>query len=174
MIDRPLPTEHAPYYGRYIDYVPEKDILAVLTAQKDEIRRLVAAVPAAKETFAYAPGKWTIRELIGHLNDAERVFGFRAYTFSRRDPNPLPGFEEDDYIARSPYRATPLADLLAEFLVLRDANLATYRRLTDEQWTLIGNASGKDVSVRALAWMSAGHIRHHVGVLRERYGIAAG
>lgn len=174
MIDRPQPTEHAPYYGRYIDNVPEKDILAVLTAQKDEMRRLVAGIPAAKETFAYAPGKWSVREVFGHLNDGERVFGFRAYTFSRSDPNPLPGFEEDDYVARSPYRTTPIAELLAEFIALRDANLAVFRRLTDEQWMLIGNASQKDVSVRALAWMTAGHIRHHVGVLRERYGITGG
>jgi hypothetical protein len=129
-------------------------------------------VPAdGEDGFAYAPGKWTVREIFGHLTDAERVFGYRAFRISRGDGTPLASFDENTYVARSGYASVPVAQLAGEFALLRESNLAVLRRLDEAQWRQVGTASGHPVSVRALAYMMAGHVRHHVQVLRERYGV---
>ena len=167
---RPDETEYAAPYGRYIDRVPETAILPVLEGQIAEMRALVEAA-SEKETFRYAPGKWSVREVVGHLTDAERVFGFRAFCFSRGEEAPLPSFEENQYVATSGYDAVDLASLFREWVLVREANLEFLRRLPEESWSRTGTASDWQITVRALAYAMAGHVRHHREVLRERYGV---
>jgi len=171
-MSRPAETEYAPFYSGYVSLVPESDVLAVLEEQRDVFRRLAVAVSAGRERHRYAEGKWSIREVAGHLVDAERVFGYRAFAFSRGAKAPLPSFDENEYVAESGYDEVPLAELVDELVAVRDANLEVLRRLADAQWARVGTASGKPVSVRALAFIMAGHPRHHLAILRERYGVA--
>lgn len=170
-MERPAETEYAPAYARYVALVPEADILAVLEEQVEEIRRLAESVPSERETYRYAPGKWSLREVLGHLVDGERVFGHRAFCFSRGEQAALPSFDENRYVAAAGSDATPLRELADELGLVRLSNLVVLRRLGPSEWSRVGTASGKPVSVRALAWVMAGHPRHHVEVLRERYGL---
>ena len=173
MIDRPSQAEFASFYAGYVSLVPEADIMKVLEGQAADVRLQTRAFIPKREEFRYAPGKWSVREVLGHMTDAERVFGFRAFCFSRGDENALPGFEQDDYVARASFDRCSLADLVQEFGQLREANLTVLRRLDDSAWQRTGTASGKPVSVRALAYIMAGHVRHHLHVLSTRYGEAA-
>ncbi len=172
MTGRPGETEYAPYYTRYIGLVTEEDVVAALEQQAVELDRLARAIPRAQEGHRYAPDKWSVREVFGHLVDGERVFGHRAFCISRGEQAALPAFDENEYVARSVYGDVPLAELAAEFLTVRRANLVALRRLDAPAWTRLGTASGKPVSVRALVYVMVGHPRHHVAVLHERYGVA--
>jgi hypothetical protein len=172
MTDRPAESEYAPFYAGYVALVPETDILAVLEGQVDGIRRLLATVPAERESHRYAEGKWSIRQVLGHLVDAERVFGYRAFCFSRGEQASLPSFDENRYVDAARSDSVPLRELVGELAVVRQANLAFLRRLDAREWAQVGTASGKPVSVRALARIMVGHPRHHVNVLRERYGVS--
>ena len=171
MPQRPAAGEYAPFFAGYVKLVPEADVLPVLAAQASEIRRLAGTIPANRETFRYAPGKWSIRETFGHIGDAERVFGYRAFCISRGDQAPLPGFDENDYIAESAYDEQTVAKLAEDFAGLRASNLAVLGRLDPAHWARSGNANGNPVSLRALAFIMAGHARHHVEVLKARYGV---
>jgi hypothetical protein len=173
MSQRPAAEEYAPFFAGYVKLVPEAEILPVLTAQASEIRRLAGAIPADRETFRYGPGKWSVREIFGHIGDGERVFGYRAFCISRGDQAALPGFDENDYIAESAYDEQTVAELADDFAGLRAANLAVLGRLDPARWARVGNANGNPVSVRALAFIMAGHVRHHLGVLKARYGVTA-
>jgi hypothetical protein len=168
---RPSDTEFAPFYARYVALVPESGILEALEGQTGVLRATVNAVLPDKELFRYAPDKWSVRQVFGHLIDGERVFAYRALCFSRGESAPLPSFDEKVYIAKSHYDERPLLALLAELTDLRKANLHFFRSLTDGQWAQVGIASGNPITVRALAFIMVGHIRHHLGVLRDRYGI---
>lgn len=170
---RPAPEEYAPFFAGYVGLVPETEVLPVLTAQAAEIRRIAASVPEGRETFRYAPGKWSVRELLGHVGDAERVFGYRAFCISRGETAALPGFDENGYVAESGYDERRLAELAEDFAALRGSNLAVLARLTPQRWSNVGIANGKRVSLRALAYIMAGHVRHHLGVLKARYGVTA-
>ncbi len=172
MTGRPGETEYASYYARYIGLVTEEDVVSALEQQAVELDRLARSVPRAQEGHRYAPDKWSVREVFGHLIDGERVFGHRAFCISRGEKAALPSFDENEYVARSGYGSVPLAELAAELLAVRRANLAVLRRLDAAAWTHLGTASGKPVSVRALAYVMVGHPRHHVAILRERYGVA--
>jgi len=172
MIERPSETEFAPFYAGYVSLVPELDIMGVLEGQAAEVRSQTRVFIPAHEGFRYEPGKWSVREVLGHMTDAERVFGFRAFCFSRGDENPLPSFDQNDYVARSGFDRGRLADLVEEFTRIREVNLMALRRLDDEAWRRMGTASGKPVSVRALAFVMAGHVRHHLHVLSTRYAAA--
>jgi hypothetical protein len=169
---RPAPTEYAPFYAAYVALVPEDDVLAALESQPADWRRLAAAVPAERESHRYAPGKWSIREVLGHVAHGERVFGYRAFAISRGEQAPLPSFDENAYVAASGDAGVALGALVEELVAVRQANLAFLRRLPGGAWDRVGTASGKPVSVRALAFIMAGHPRHHVAVLRDRYGVA--
>jgi len=129
-------------------------------------------VPADREGHRYAEGKWSIRQVLGHLVDAERVFGYRAFCFSRGERAALPSFDENEYVRAARSDATPLGDLVDELALVRESNLVVLRRLEPLEWARVGAASGQPVTVRALAFIMAGHPRHHVHVLRERYGVA--
>jgi DinB family protein len=169
MIRRPSEVEFAPFYAGYVSLVTEADIMQVLEGQAADVRQRTRAFIPAREQFRYAEGKWSVREVLGHMTDAERVFGFRAFCFSRGDENALPSFDQNDYVARSGADRCSLADLVQEFGQSREANLTFLRRLDDDAWKRIGTASSKPVSVRALAYIMAGHVRHHLHILSTRY-----
>ncbi|MCU0725203.1 MAG: DinB family protein [Planctomycetes bacterium] len=170
---RPAPDEVPESLRGYVARVPEADVLEVLAGQVPGLFLFAAGIPSDRETWAYAPGKWTVRQVFGHLVDAERVLGFRAFCFARGESAPLPSFDEDAYVARSGSADVPLADHVAEFRLLREANLALLSRLDDTAWSRRGTAAGATVSVRALAFGLPGHLRHHLAVLADRYGIRA-
>src|SRR5713101_2659631 len=172
-MNHPLESEYAPYYQSYIARVTEDEILPVLRSQLEALDVLLGGVGPERETYAYAEGKWSIRELIGHLIDAERVFGYRAFCIARGESRNLPGFDENEYMLRAPYNQIDLEDLLSELRLARLSNIAMLRNLDDEAWMRIGTANDNQISVRALAFIMAGHVRHHMGVLRERYQVGA-
>jgi hypothetical protein len=174
MIEMPGPSEYAPFYAGYISAIAalgDGDILATLERQTSEVRQLAASIPAERETFRYGEDKWSVREVFGHLIDGERVFSYRTLRFSRGDQTPLPGFEENDYVAASHFDSRPLSSLVDELVLLRQANLALFRGLAPEDWPRTGTANGHPVSVRALAFIMAGHVQHHFNILRDRYGL---
>jgi hypothetical protein len=170
-MNRPLEAEYAPYYRGYVAHVGEEEILPVLRSQLDQLDALLGHVTPERETHAYAEGKWSIRELTGHLIDAERVFGYRAFCIARGESRNLPGFDENEYMLRAPYNQIDLEDLLSELRLARLSNIAMLRNLDEQAWMRIGTANDAQVSVRALAFIMAGHVRHHMGVLREHYGL---
>lgn len=168
-IPRPSHTEFAPFHAGYVASVPEGDVLAMLKKQSGETRRLLARIGEKKSRYRYAPGKWTIREVVGHLTDAERVFAYRALTFARGDKTPLPGFDEVAWGNASNADTRTLKTLLEEFAAVRETSLALFRGFSAEHLTRMGTASGHPVSVRGLIYVTAGHERHHVRILKERY-----
>ncbi len=168
---QPLESEYAPDYQGYIGQVTEQEILPVLRSQLDALDVLLGRVTPERETYRYADGKWSIREIVGHLIDGERVFGYRAFAIARGDRNNMPGFDQNEYILTSPYNRIDLEDLLSEFRLARLSNIAMLRTLDDESWMRIGTANDNQVSVRALAFIMAGHVRHHMEVLREKYDL---
>lgn len=169
MISKPQPDEYASFYTNYINQVTGTDVIALLTSLKDSTYQFFNDLPAGKADYAYAEGKWTIKQLLGHMIDAERVFGFRILCFSRNDQNELPGFDENDYVANALFNERTLTDMANEFKTVRESNLYLLRSLSDEQCLLKGIANGKPVSVRALAYIMAGHELHHLNIIRERY-----
>jgi len=166
---RPEKGEYAEYYDRYISLVEETDIVSVLDQQQAELDEIFQTITEEKSHYAYGPDKWTIKELIGHLSDGERMFSYRALRISRADQTPIEGFEQDGYIENSNFNNVSFSDLTAELLYTRKANLILFKSLTDEAWLRTGTASENPVSVRALAFIMAGHIRHHLKILYERY-----
>jgi len=174
MNQRPAPTEYAPFYEAYVSLVPEDAILPVLTGQIELLRRVANSVPAERETFRYAPEKWSVRELFGHLTDAERVFGYRAFCISRGEPQGLPGFDENSYVAHAGFDRQSLESLVGDFTALRGVNLSSLRRLEPVAWEQVGHANNHPVTVRALAYIMVGHARHHLKILRERYEVGIG
>ena len=165
----PAASEHAPYYGRYISRVPSGDIITTLERQGEETSRLLNGLSPEQTDFRYAPGKWSIKEVIGHLTDAERIFSYRALRFARGDDTPLAGFDENDYSPAGEFGGRSLEDLVADLRATRASTVALLRGLPATAMTRGGEASGARVTVRALAWITAGHELHHVTILRERY-----
>lgn len=168
-INKPDQTEYSPYYGKYVSLVPEGDILALLDRQGEETLALLEAIPESQGELRYAPGKWSVKELVGHLVDTERIFAYRALRFARNDPTPLPGFEQEDYIRGASFDRCPLGGLAAEFRSVRASTLFLFRHLDEEAWRRRGVASDNEFSVRSLAYIIAGHTTHHCAILRERY-----
>lgn len=168
-MNRPEINEFAPYYNNYISLVEGDDVMQVLNAQVAEIRSIFANVPEDKGTTAYVEGKWTIKELLSHLIDGERIFAYRILRISRGDKTPIEGFEQDDYIENSNANSRSFADLIGEFEAQRQSNLHMVNNISDEASKRMGTASDKPVSVRALTYIMAGHVRHHINVLNERY-----
>jgi hypothetical protein len=171
MIDRPQASEHSPYYGKYIALVPDGDLLTLLEQQNRGTQAMLARLNTQQAGFRYAPGKWSVTEVIGHLADTERIFAYRALRFARGDTTPLPGFDENAYTPSGRFDERSLGDVAAEFAAVRAASIALFRGLPQETLTRMGTASDSPVSVRALAYIIAGHERHHAAILNERYGI---
>ncbi|MEO8033212.1 MAG: DinB family protein [Acidobacteriota bacterium] len=166
---RPETTEYHPALANYISLVPESDIIATLSSQLAVTKALLASVDAGREGHRYAPGKWSIREVVGHMADGERVFGYRAFVIARGETQPLHSFDEGSYVAASDYDRWPFADLVDAFATQRHANLLVLRSLAEDAWDRQGIANGVSVTPRAIAYALVGHERHHGNVLRERY-----
>jgi hypothetical protein len=169
MMTRPDRTEAAEYYFTYIDQVPDGDVRDILEAQSAEALALFRGIPEARADDRYAPDKWTIREVIGHLNDTERLFALRAFWFARGFDSPLPSFDQHVALAASAAGARELSSHVEEFSGVRAATISLFRHLPAEAWDRRGVASGNPFSVRALAYIGAGHVIHHVAILKQRY-----
>jgi hypothetical protein len=167
---RPAPEEYGQYFGRYVDLVPHGDVALRLETQLGDTLALVQAAPEAADR-AYAPGKWTVKEVLGHLADVERVLSYRALRMARGDATPLPGFDEDAYVAAADFGARPLVEVAAELAAVRAATLALLRGLPAAGWTRRGTANGLETTARGVIWTIAGHELHHRRVLVERYGL---
>jgi len=167
--NRPQKGDYALYYEKYIALVPSGDFLEILKGQQRELTRLLTPLTDQQAEFRYAPGKWSIKEVLGHINDAERIFAYRLLRIARGDQTPLPGFEQDNYIEPGNFSARKLADLLHEFSTVREASVSLVHSLDDAAWLRRGVASQKEVTVTALAFVIAGHERHHRIILEERY-----
>jgi len=168
-LGRPEPTEYAEYYGRYISLVPEPDVVAAMREQTEATLEFLRTIPEAAGDRRYAPGKWSVKEVVGHVLDSERVFAMRAIYFARRDPAALPSFEQDDWVKAATFDAQPLGELVAEFEHVRRGNLYFFKHLAPEGWQRRGTASGYEFTVRALAYVIVGHERYHLEILRSRY-----
>jgi DinB family protein len=166
---RPVEGEFLPYYERYIGLVPAGDVLSTLEAQMSETQTLLRGLPASIATYRYAPGKWSVNEVVGHLIDSERIFADRALRFARNDATPQPGFEQDDYVRNSKFDAYPLEELASELESVRRATLFLFKHIEEPVWMRRGIANNAEVSVRALAYIIAGHELHHRNVLHTRY-----
>lgn len=169
--ERPEPTAHAPYFSRYVDLVPEGDVLATLAAQAATSAALFGGLTAEQADYAYAPGKWSVRQVLGHLSDTERVMAYRALRLARADTTPLPGFDENLFAAEAPHARVPVADLVAELGLIRQSTLCLLGQLDATAWGRGGIANGMPITVRAIAWIIAGHELHHRRILAERYGL---
>jgi DinB superfamily/ClpX C4-type zinc finger len=162
----PDPSEYAPYYGRYISLVPGTDLFAALRAQRPETLELFSGLNGDRQ---YAAGKWTVKEVLGHLIDTERIMAYRALRIARNDATPLPGFEQDDYVRYGGFGACRLTDLMDEFDCVRETTLFLFEKLPAEAWLRRGTASENAVSARALGYIIAGHELHHRRILKEKY-----
>jgi hypothetical protein len=165
----PEASEYAAYYGRYISLVPSGDIVAALEDQPRETLALLSDLSEEQAEYRYAPGKWSIKEMLQHVTDGERVFSYRALCFARNDQTPLPSFEQDGYVQSGNAADCRLSDLIDEFVCVRRATVWLFRQLSPEAWTRRGVASDNPVSVHAIAYIIAGHELHHRRVLQEKY-----
>lgn len=166
---RPVEGEFPSYMTRYFALVPEGDIVETLTRQRSELNQFLTAIPESKGDYRYGPDKWSIKEVIGHMADGERVFGYRALRFSRGDTTPVAGFDENAYVANSRFSSSRLSDLIDELDHLRHTSVHLFSHLDADGMARQGVANDINVSVRALAFMIAGHTNHHIGVLTDRY-----
>lgn len=168
MLSRPDRSEYADFYSNYISKVPDGDFFNVLDLQPDEFVGLVNDLSDDQATRPPAPGKWSVKQVLGHLCDTERIMSYRTLRFARGDRTELEGFEQDDYVANADSNGRSTADLLAELRSVRGATLALLRSLTDEASVRSGIANGKSISVRALAYVIGGHAQHHLELLRQQ------
>jgi hypothetical protein len=172
-LERPADSECSPAHARYLARVTEGDIVDVLHRQIDEWRRLAASVTAEREDFRYAPGKWTVRDVFGHVADTERVFGYRLLSVMRGERASLPGMDENEYASQAGPCLPRLDELVREFAAVRESNLFLVRRLDESSSVREGIANGIRVTARALAFVMAGHVRHHTEGLEKNYGLRA-
>ncbi len=163
------PGDHSPYYGKYIDPVLDSDILSILSTQIDEVQTLLQPLDEKVALHRYAPNKWSIKELLGHLIDTERLFLYRATSIARADPVQLPGMDENAWVAGADFDRIPLADLLDEFVYLRRSTVRFFAGLSPEALARAGTANNNRIVVRAIPYITAGHVAHHLEVVRTRY-----
>ena len=166
---RPEAHEYASYYERYVSLVPDADLVETLERQGAETLALLRGLDEGRGAHRYEPGKWSVKQLVGHISDGERIFSYRALAFARGDSQALPGMEQEEWMAGVDFDARTLSDLADEFEAVRAATLLLLRHLSPEAWARRGTASDNEVTVRALAYIIAGHEAHHVRILRERY-----
>jgi hypothetical protein len=169
VITRPDASEYAPYFAAYVANVPAGDVLAVLTRQVEDTCSLLSGLSDVEAGYRYAPGKWSIKEVIGHVTDTERIMTYRALCFARGETAMLPGFDENTYVANASFDARSLADLLAELRAVRAATVPFFASLNEQELARRGRANNRDYSVRAFPYIIAGHEQHHANILRERY-----
>lgn len=167
--NRPQPNEYAPFYQKYIECVPDGDLPSILEAQLADWQRFLSGMTDAEGELRYAPGKWSTKEVIGHITDTERIFAYRLLRIARGDRTSLPGFEQDDYVKEGNFSARSVASLLEEFVSVRTASLTLIRSLSPGALTRSGLANQKEISVRALLYIIAGHERHHRLIFEQHY-----
>lgn len=165
-------TDVSPAHAAYIELVPEDDVMSALQQQSSATQKVLASLDEERASYRYAEGKWSVKELIGHLADAERILGYRALAIARGDTQPLPGFEEAEYVRHASFDTWKLGDLAEEYALVRRANIVFFQNLPPEAWDRRGTANQHPVTVRALAYTIVGHERHHLKVLREKYQVA--
>ena len=168
-VGRPPASEYAEYYERYVGLIPGADIVDVLERQLPATLSLLAAIDEAKGNYRYAPGKWTVKDLLGHVIDTERVFAYRALVFSRNDRASLPGFDQDVWVEHAYYANLSIADIAKEFEAVRRATVSQLRHLDAAAWNRVGTGNNKEMTTRAAAYVIAGHLEHHVSILKSRY-----
>ena len=168
-IDRPGAEEYAEHYNTYVSKVPGSDILGFLGSQLESAVALLRTIDESKAEYRYEAGKWSIKELIGHVIDGERVFAYRALVFSRNDPSALPGFDQDLWAKYTNYANLPFREIVDEFEAVRRASILQFRHFDDAAWNRRGTASDKQMTARAAAYVIGGHAEHHLRVLKERY-----
>jgi hypothetical protein len=168
---RPSPSEYFAYFERYVSLVPEGDVLPVLKYQVSAVQAACGPVSEERAGFRYAPGKWSVRQVLGHIIDTERVFGYRALCIARGEVLSLPSFDENEYAAAAGHDRCPLPELVEEFCALRQSHICMLRHLDRAAWERIGCVNEHPTSARAMAYIMAGHVRHHATVLAGRYGI---
>ncbi len=166
---RPRAGEYVPYFERYISLVPGNDILGTLDEQRRQTLLLLSGRTEEEGNFRYAPDKWSLKEMLGHINDTERIFAYRALRMARNDPTPIEGFEQDDYVRYGPFARRPLEEMVEDYIAVRRATLTLFRNLDEAAWTRRGTANKNEVTVRALAYIVAGHELHHRRMLEEKY-----
>jgi hypothetical protein len=166
---RPGTDEYPPFMADYVGRVPEGDIVDILSRQISETMSLLNSIPESRADYRYQPEKWSIKEVVGHMGDAERVFSYRALRFSRGDSTPVEGFDENSYVANAPFARASLANLTNELEHIRRATIHLFANLDAEAMEQRGVANGQGVSVRGLAFIIAGHENHHLNTLRARY-----
>lgn len=169
MTPRPEPSEYAPSFEAYVSLVPEGDLRATLAAQPSHLENLLVGLTEKQALHAYAPGKWSVKEVLGHVIDCERVFAYRALWIARNGKSPLPGFEQDDFAANSEFNHRPLANLLEEFAAVRKASLFLFSNLTEEAWLRRSIVNSNEMSTRAAAYICVGHVIYHMDILKTRY-----
>jgi hypothetical protein len=174
VIGRPEAGEYAPYYDRYISLIDSPDILGTLDSQRRQMMLLLTGRSDAEANFRYAPDKWSAKEVLGHICDTERVFAYRALRISRADQTPIEGFEQDDYVRNGPFNHRPIAELIEDYIAVRRATITLLRNLDEAAWQRRGIANKNEVSVRALAYIAAGHELHHRLILENKYFTGAG
>ncbi|MBD3616591.1 MAG: DinB family protein [Gracilimonas sp.] len=165
----PSDSEYAHYYAEYVAHVPKNNIIETLNTQMHEMYTFINAIPGHKAFFAYEEGKWTIKEIIGHMIETERVFSYRALAFSRRDPSPLPPMEQDEYIKYSNYNKRTINNLANEYMAVRISSVHLFQNMTREMLLQKGTASGVEFTVRSIPFIIAGHELHHINIIKEKY-----
>lgn len=168
-VGRPQPGEYNPYYDKYIALIQGGDILATLEAERRKTLLLLSGRDDSDGDIRYAPDKWSAKEVVGHVCDAERIFAYRALRISRSDATPIEGFEQDDYVRNGPFRSMGWSEVIEDYIAVRRASLTLFRNLDEAAWTRRGVASNNEVTVRALAYIIAGHEVHHRGILEQKY-----
>jgi hypothetical protein len=171
---RPTASDYAPLHASYVALVAdEEEILTAMERQSSETQKLLSSLDEARASYRYAPEKWTVKELFGHVADSERILGYRALSVARGEVQPLPGYDENDYVRNASFESWKLGDLAELYALARRANIVFFKNLQPEAWERRGTANGYPVSVRGLAYVIVGHERHHLKVLREKYNVYA-
>lgn len=169
IIAKPAPTEYPPYYDAYIKKVAQNDLLDALRINKEEMTALINSIPIEQGSYRYAEGKWSVKEVLIHIMDAERIFAYRALTFARKDKNELPGFNEDEYVPNSGAENRTLFSIHDEFVAIRDSSITLFNSFNHDMLTSTGVANKNKITVRSLGYIIAGHAKHHIDVIKERY-----
>lgn len=169
MSGRPEPNEYPEWYDGYVKSVPEGNIVDLLKSQLEDIVKLAANIQEDISFFKYAPDKWSIKEIFGHLNDTERILSCRALRFIRKDKTDIPQYDHDKYVAAANFDRIPIKKLIEEFKSIRHATVALFANVSGDDWMSAGSAGGKPFTVRAMAYIIVGHVNHHIVVLKERY-----
>lgn len=169
MLTRPQQGEYAVYFTPYIQSVPEGDVLAYLEKQVDEVIALLGGISEEEGAYRYAEGKWSLKEVLGHVSDTERIMSYRLLRIARGDTTPLPGFSENDFVSHANFDHATVNELLQDFAAVRIATLSLVRKLDDEAWSRVGTFSDNPASARAVAYVIAGHATHHLNIIKDRY-----